>query len=177
MRSKTTSTVTVIEMRTPGPRARAPGRRPRLRPSGGGGRVRPAVVGCRGPPPAVRPRPGRRPGLRRLTQPGAEGLRFKFTKVRGTVTSHCSRQPDAEVARGRRSGGGSSCHESGHSPSVLQGKRPLLLVHGIFFSLFSNPPGDIIRRRCPRVRPRGHTTQRARGPGPSEIFKPLSLGA
>ena len=157
-------------MRTPGPRARAPGRRPRLRPSGGGGRVRPAVVGCRGPPPAVRPRPGRprRPGLlRRLTQPGAEGLRFKFTKVRGTVTSHCSRQPDAEVARGR-SGGGSSC-------PAIQGKRPLL--HGIFFSLFSNPPGDIIRRWCPRVRPRGHTTQRARGPGPSEIFKPLSLGA
>ena len=47
-----------------------------------------------------------------------------------------------------------------------------LLLHGIFF-LFSSRTrrGYMINSRpCPRVRPRGHTTQRARG----EIFK-LSL--
>ena len=46
------------------------------------------------------------------------------------------------------------------------------IISEIFFSLFSNSPGvyNRARRPCPQVRPRGHTTQRARG----EIFK-LSL--
>ena len=45
----------------------------------------------------------------------------------------------------------SRCWPSGHAA----GKRPLL--HGIFFLTLR---GYINRRPCPRVRPRGHTTQR-----------------
>ena len=62
----------------------------------------------------------------------------------------------------------SRCWPSGHAAGK-RAKRPLL--HGIFFPVFSNRRKchGITRRPCPRVRPRGHTTQRARG----EIFKLL----
>ena len=51
----------------------------------------------------------------------------------------------------------SRCWPSGHAA----GKRPLL--HGIFFLYSRTRRGYINHRPCPRVRPRAHTTQRARG--------------
>ena len=84
------------------------------------------------------------------------------SKVDGSVNE--DRIPASASKKMNKSPCSARCWPSCHAA----GKR--LLLHGIFSSVLSNPPGYITRLPCPRVRPRGHTTQRAR----REIFK-LSL--